>query len=300
MQVLVDYEHAIGHPELQRRGLAMLLDAIPSGQANALDAAYLSDRISVFEGNPQTFGTQFDWDDNGQMSPAPVRDPETLDERRASVGLPPIADSIAEMRASIAAERAHPPADLAKRLLRREWDHLTEQERRVVDAILARAHVSRDTAGRFEASRSVAERLSDGIAAFGGSWTFILLFLGFMGAWALVNAARGGRAFDPYPFVFLNLILSTLAALQAPIIMMSQNRQAERDRLDAAHDYEVNLKAEIEIMALHEKLDEIRHLELLAMRDEIMRIGEKLRSLDGRLPDPAGEAPGAGGGNAGA
>ena len=108
-------QHAIGHPELQRRGLAMLLDAIPSGQANTLDAAYLSDRIAVFEGNPQTFGTQFDWDTNGQMSPAPVRDPETLDERRASVGLPPIADSIAEMRASIAAERAHPPADLAKR-----------------------------------------------------------------------------------------------------------------------------------------------------------------------------------------
>lgn len=171
------------------------------------------------------------------------------------------------------------PADLAKRLLRREWDHLTAQERRVVDAILARAHVSRDTAGRFEASRSVAERLSDGIAAFGGSWTFILLFLGFMGAWALVNAARGGRAFDPYPFVFLNLILSTLAALQAPIILMSQNRQAARDRMQAEADYEVNLKAEIEIRTLHEKLDALREAQwadLVAMqRDQI----EKLERL---------------------
>ena len=77
------------------------------------------------------------------------------------------------------------------------------------------------------------------------------------------------RAFDPYPFIFLNLILSMIAALQAPVIMMSQNRQAERDRIDAAHDYEVNLKAEIEIMALHEKLDELRHSQLIEMRDEI-------------------------------
>jgi hypothetical protein len=98
-------QHAIGHPALQRRGLALMLDAIPEGQANALDAAYLADRIAVFEGGEQTFGTQFDWDANNQLSPAPVRDPEMLDARRASVGLPPIADSIAEMRAR-AARRA--------------------------------------------------------------------------------------------------------------------------------------------------------------------------------------------------
>jgi hypothetical protein len=108
-------QHAIGHPALQRRGLELMLDAIPAGQANALDAAYLSDRIAVFEGREQTFGTQFDWDANGQLSPAPVRDPDTLDERRASVGLPPIADSIAEMRANAAAEGERPPADLAQR-----------------------------------------------------------------------------------------------------------------------------------------------------------------------------------------
>lgn len=108
-------QHAIGHPTLQRRGLELMLDAIPAGQANALDAAYLSDRIAIFEGREQTFGTQFDWDANGLMSPAPMRDPETLDERRASVGLPPIADSIAEMRASAAAEGQHAPTDLAQR-----------------------------------------------------------------------------------------------------------------------------------------------------------------------------------------
>lgn len=108
-------QHAIGHPDLQRRGLALMLEAIPLGQANALDAAYLSDRIAVFEGREQTFGTQFDWDANGQLSPAPVRDPASLEERRASVGLPPIADSIAEMRARAAAVGDRAPVDLAKR-----------------------------------------------------------------------------------------------------------------------------------------------------------------------------------------
>ena len=108
-------QHAIGHPDLQRRGLTLLLDAIPEGQANPLDAAYLSDRISIFEGGAQTFGTQFDWDANGQLSPAAVRDPETLDERRASVGLPPMAETIAHMRADAAAEGDTAPADLAER-----------------------------------------------------------------------------------------------------------------------------------------------------------------------------------------
>mgnify|MGYP001164640649 CR=1 FL=1 len=108
-------QHAIGHPDLQRRGLTLLLDAIPEGQANPLDVAYLSDRISIFEGGAQTFGTQFDWDANGQLSPAAVRDPETLDERRASVGLPPMAETIAHMRADAAAEGDTAPADLAER-----------------------------------------------------------------------------------------------------------------------------------------------------------------------------------------
>jgi hypothetical protein len=108
-------QHAIGHPDLQRRGLALILDAIPEGQANPLDAAYLADRIAIFEGGAQTFGTQFDWDANGQLSPAPVRDPETLDDRRASVGLPPMAETVAHMRANAAAEGDTAPSDLAER-----------------------------------------------------------------------------------------------------------------------------------------------------------------------------------------
>lgn len=115
-------QHAIGHPELQRRGLALILDAIPEGQANPLDAAYLSDRIAIFEGREQTFGTQFDWDANGQLSPAPVRDPETLDERRASVGLPPMAETIAHMRAGAAAEGETAPPDIeARRAAYEAW-----------------------------------------------------------------------------------------------------------------------------------------------------------------------------------
>jgi hypothetical protein len=110
-------QHAISRPDLQRRGLDLILDAIPEGQANPLDAAYLADRIAMYEGAPQTFGTQFDYDDNGLLSPAPVRDLEMLDDRRASVGLPPMAETIAATRAQAAADNEPKPsaADLAAR-----------------------------------------------------------------------------------------------------------------------------------------------------------------------------------------
>lgn len=108
-------QHAIGRPALQRHALELMLDAIPSGQANALDAAYLADRIAIYEGREQTFGTQFDWDAHGDLSPAPTRDLETLDDRRASVGLPPMAETIASMRAGAAAEGEGAPVDLVQR-----------------------------------------------------------------------------------------------------------------------------------------------------------------------------------------
>lgn len=113
--VFLIVQHAISRPDLQRRVLALMLDAIPRGQANALDAAYLADRIAVFEGRPQTFSTQFDWDEAGLMSPAPIADEEGVDARRASVGLPPMADTIAHMRANAAAEGQAAPADHAQR-----------------------------------------------------------------------------------------------------------------------------------------------------------------------------------------
>jgi uncharacterized membrane protein len=126
---------------------------------------------------------------------------------------------------------------------------------------------------------SFGERLSDRIAEFGGSWTFIMTFAGFMGIWIVVNAYfLANKSFDPYPFILLNLILSCLAAMQAPVIMMSQNRQEIRDRRRAEGDYKVNLKAELEIRHLHEKIDyllhqqatrlmEIQQIQLEAMED---------------------------------
>lgn len=111
--VMLILQQTSSHPALQRRALDLMLAAIPLGDAHMLDAAFLADRIAVFEGQGQTFGTQFDWDENGALSPAPVREPETLDARRESVGLPPIADSIAEMRA----QDASAPPNLAERRL---------------------------------------------------------------------------------------------------------------------------------------------------------------------------------------
>lgn len=100
------------------------------------------------------------------------------------------------------------------------------------------------------------QRLSDHIATFGGSWSFLISFGVFMAIWMLINSSRR-EAFDPYPFILLNLVLSCLAAVQAPVIMMSQNRKEQRDRLRAEHDYQVNLKAELEIRHLHEKIDHL-------------------------------------------
>ena len=151
--------------------------------------------------------------------------------------------------------------DFTRRVLRRSLDTLSEREQEVVHRFVSRHHVSRNTNREFEDQRTLGQRLADRVAAFGGSWTFIVIFGTVLLSWVVLNSyvlARRGEAFDPYPYILLNLFLSTIAAIQAPIIMMSQNRQASKDRLDAAHDYEVNLKAELEILSLHEKLDNLR------------------------------------------
>ncbi|MCX7071375.1 MAG: DUF1003 domain-containing protein [Gammaproteobacteria bacterium] len=159
---------------------------------------------------------------------------------------------------------------------------LSRSEQRVIDRVARRLHVSRDTQRAYEDAMTFGERLADRIAAFGGSWTFILIFLGLLAAWVLVNTvilSRVGTQFDPYPYVFLNLILSMLAAIQAPVIMMSQNRQATKDRAAAEHDYEVNLKAELEILALHQKVDALRErqwIELVEMQRRQIELLERL------------------------
>lgn len=144
-------------------------------------------------------------------------------------------------------------------------DKFGEAERRVVANAARQLAIAEDPNRKFDSEATLGDRLADRVAGFGGSWAFIVGFMVFLACWAAFNTVIDRpHAPDPYPFIFLNLILSMLAAIQAPIIMMSQNRQAYKDRRVAAHDYEVNLKAEIEIMALHEKVAGIQQqLEML-------------------------------------
>jgi len=176
----------------------------------------------------------------------------------------------------------HQVTQLARQLLDSGLTGLPEREQRVILHIAKRRHVARNVNSVLEKQQTFGERLADRVAQLGGSWTFIAIFTGMLIAWVIVNTvvlARFGGGFDPYPYIFLNLILSMVAALQAPVILMSQNRQAARDRLAAGLDYEINLKAEVEIMALHEKLDRIRleHLEEL-LRDLTQQV-EKSNKL---------------------
>jgi uncharacterized membrane protein len=135
---------------------------------------------------------------------------------------------------------------------------------------LLRTQVSRNLNVEEEERLTFGERIADKVAEFGGSWTFIIVFGITMGLWMGINVALGKRAWDEYPFILLNLMLSTLAALQAPVIMMSQNRQASKDRLKADLDYEVNLKAELEVAQLHSKVDRI-YEEMQAHFDKLHR-----------------------------
>ncbi len=151
---------------------------------------------------------------------------------------------------------------LAKRWFSRSLEALSIAERRVVERSADRKTIAANQHEAAQSTDTVGAKVADKVASFGGSWTFILLFIAFLVCWAGVNIWMSQQALDPYPFIFLNLMLSMLAALQAPIIMMSQNRQSARDRRSAEHDYEVNLKAEIEIMALHDKLDQMRNDQL--------------------------------------
>ena len=163
-------------------------------------------------------------------------------------------------------------------LVAEEGRELTAIERDVVEKLRQHELISEDTNLQFESRLTVGERLADQVARFGGSWSFILFFAVFLVVWMLINSvALLRQPFDPYPFILLNLILSTLAALQAPIIMMSQNRQEAKDRLRAEHDYRVNLKAELEIRLLNERIDMLvnhqwqRLLEIQRIQLEMMQ-----------------------------
>jgi uncharacterized membrane protein len=174
------------------------------------------------------------------------------------------------------------PQEQFKNLLLERIGTFTKQEREFIRHILERSHVTHNTNQEFDAQLTFGQRVADRVASFGGSWTFIIIFASILVIWVVLNSvvlAKFHDTFDPYPYILLNLFLSMLAAIQAPVIMMSQNRQSAKDRLDAAHDYEVNLKAEMEIENLHQKLDELRDqkwAELVEMQQEQIRLLTKL------------------------
>ncbi len=143
-------------------------------------------------------------------------------------------------------------------LLESEKGDLTSLEREVLDSLREHEVLAKNVETEFEQTWTFGERLADRIASFGGSWAFLILFGVFLALWIVMNSlVILWRPPDPYPFILLNLVLSCLAAIQAPIIMMSQNRQEAKDRLRSQHDYQVNLKAELEIRHLHEKVDHL-------------------------------------------
>jgi len=172
--------------------------------------------------------------------------------------------------------------ELSEKIFRKKYAQLGDREKKVAHHLAKRTHISRNVAQEFSEKLTFGQRLADKVATFGGSWTFISIFACVLVVWILLNSLiliAYQMSFDPYPYILLNLFLSMLAAIQAPIILMSQNRQAHKDRLIAEHDYEVNLKAELEIMTLHEKIDLLREKqwsELLSIQQEQIRLLSKL------------------------
>jgi uncharacterized membrane protein len=148
---------------------------------------------------------------------------------------------------------------LAHELLQSGVTTLNDRDRRVIARIAKQHHITRNVNVSIDEHMTFGQRVADLVARWGGSWTFIICFFIFLGCWALLNSywLATEKQFDPYPYIFLNLLLSMLASIQAPLILMSQNRQASRDRVQATMDYEVNLKAEMEILELHVKIDEL-------------------------------------------
>jgi uncharacterized membrane protein len=188
----------------------------------------------------------------------------------------------------------HKPQDIARRLLGVSFDTLDARSQDVLRHVAGRTHVARDVSKDLAAETTRGQRAADAVATFGGSWTFVGLFAATMLFWVGLNTfllMSRGSTFDPYPYILLNLFLSMLAAIQAPIILMSQNRQSEKDRANADHDYEVNLKAELEIMLLHEKIDLLREKqwdELLVTQKEQLAL---LAALKGSAGPASRDAP---------
>ncbi len=175
-------------------------------------------------------------------------------------------------------------AQYIREILEKEKDELSSLEETIAESMKNHELTAKNVNIEFDRQLSFGDRVSDRLADFAGSWTFIALFAGIFLVWVTINAiVLVIRPFDPYPFILLNLVLSALAAIQAPVIIMSQNRQEERDRMNAEHDYQVNLNAEMEIHQLHRKMDHLlinqgeRLLEIQKIQVELMEdLSEKI------------------------
>ena len=169
---------------------------------------------------------------------------------------------------------------LSRDLLGEPYEALSEAERNVIDEMARDEPSAENVTEALDEQASFWDRAADKVAAIGGSWGFIFAFGAVLLVWVALNVVLlkpFHLVFDPYPFIFLNLMLSMVAAVQAPVIMMSQNRQAMKDRAAAEHDYEVNLRAELEIMSLHDKVDALRESQLHQMVAKQNEILEALR-----------------------
>jgi uncharacterized membrane protein len=184
---------------------------------------------------------------------------------RAAIVRNSVTDLITRDHPELSAESYVCRTDLARyrneyvsSLLESEKGELTSLEEEVLESLREHDVLTTNVDAEFEKEWTLAERLADRLAAFGGSWTFLICFAAFLTVWIVMNSlVLLWRPVDPYPFILLNLILSCIAAIQAPVIMMSQNRQEAKDRMRSQHDYKVNLKAELEIRHLHEKIDHL-------------------------------------------
>ncbi len=181
--------------------------------------------------------------------------------------------------------------------LEAEYRKISDQERNLVNKIVQRGRISKAVNEEFEEKMTFGQRVADQVAQFGGSWTFISIFGAVLAVWTIINSISLilRQPFDPYPYILLNLVLSMLAAIQAPVIMMSQNRQSAKDRLQAQNDYEINLMAEMEIRDLHDKFDSLRlkqwH-ELWHMQQRQLEMLEAVRKLlEPQVLPPSGTAP---------
>ena len=169
--------------------------------------------------------------------------------------------------------------ETARQFLQKELEQLPPEERLGVERFISRRKVARNVGQEFHAARSFGERVADRVAQVGGSWSFILCFFFLLLVWMVANSFMLAKAFDPYPYILLNLVLSCLAAVQAPIIMMSQNRQAAVDRMHAENDYQVNIKSELEVLQIHEKLDLLRSQDWALLVEQQNRQIEMLQRL---------------------